>query len=669
MNFRKINKQLAIAGIIALYTVNTFAATPAGTMPSPTNKVVASDVPTNHWAYKDINYLKEKGIITFNKNNQFYPNHIMTYFEVSQMIANATGYVNLQITPNVDEKTKADIIKNYQKQKPIIDKYAAGKSGWDTIYTQEVAYVLGRGYIKESDLNEFMTSATKRAEMTKEELASCIVRVVGEEVTAKNTYKPGAFKDENLVKEENRPHMAYLKTLGFINPDAKGNCNPKTKVSKSLAAKMIADAVRYKESKNEGADESTNQSGVKNVTFKKILPKNNIEHHLLVNDGKQDTYYSIKNTIKPTDINGKEVSIDDLKEGQKLQIKYSFVNNTNYIDEIKLLEASTETDENIPGVTTPEVELVTVKGKLTEEVSNGIVRVLTGTGETKVYMLDSDATITLNGEKVSSKDLGVGDALELKVDNATVKEIKATKNGNTTVDENINNGEILAKKIAQDGIEITIKKGASETTVFVPAEADIKRNNKIKNIEDLRIGDQILITKKDEEVTGVVATGEQSKADGIIREIHLAETNKVIAKLENGDTVTYIVNKDTEIYDINSKRYIGIRDLHLGQEVELLFDSKELVGIDIVKGANSISYKGTVKRISTSEDYMDVIVDYDPITEEANSYKRIWLPISVPVYDINNKKINHNEIDEDMEVIIFYEYLDDAAPQKVIIMK
>ena len=667
MNFRKINRQLAIASVIALYTVNTFGATPPGTMPSA-SKVTAVDVNSNHWAYKDINYLKDKGIITYNKNNQFFPNNQMTYFEVAQILANATGYVNLQITPNVDETFKAQIIANYEKQKPIIDKYAAGKSGWDNIYTQELAYILGRGYIKEADLNKFMTTATNRAIMTKEDLSVYIVRVLGKEVTAKNTYKAGTFKDENLIKQENRPHMAYLHTLGFVNPDAKGNCNPHTKVTKALAAKMVADAVKYKEAQNPGADNSgttDNQNEVKNVTFKKVLPKNNEENYLCVSDGTQDTYYSVKNTIKVKDINGKEYSINSLKEGQKLQVTCNFTNNTNYITAINLLEAGADNS----GVTTPEVELVTVKGKLAEMVENGIVRVLTSTGETKVYMIDGDTDIILDGKMVTSSDLGIGDVVELKVDNAIVKEIKATKASGSTSDNNLNNGEIVSKKIVEDGIEITVKKGSSEVKLYVPEDASIKRNDRIKSIEDLRIGDEVLITKNDTEVTAIIAKGEQSKAEGIIKEIHLAQTSKLIAKLEDGTEVTYIVNPDTEIYDINEKEYLSIRDLHLGQEVELLFDSKELIGIDVVEGANSISYKGTIKYVTTTDDYMDVIVDYDPITGETASYKRVALPLSVPVYDINNKKVNRNTLDDDMEVIIFYEYLDDAAPQKVIIME
>ena len=120
MNFRKINKSLIAFGLAALYTINTFAAT-------------AVDVSSNHWAYTAIEDLKDRGIITYNRNNEFFPNNQMTYFEVAEILANATGYVNLQITTDVDETFKKQMIDNYNKQKPTLDAYASSNSGWDKI--------------------------------------------------------------------------------------------------------------------------------------------------------------------------------------------------------------------------------------------------------------------------------------------------------------------------------------------------------------------------------------------------------------------------------------------------------------------------------------------------------------------------------------------------------
>ncbi len=660
MNFKRINKQLIIVSVVALHTMTTFASPQEAV--TYTSKVVVADVPTTHWAYGDISYLKEKGIITFNQNNQFFPSNQMTYFEVAQMLANATGYVNVQITPNIDETFKQQMMLNYNKQKPIIDKYASGKSGWDNIYTQEVAYILGRGYIKESDLNKFMTSSTERAIMTKEDLAACIVRILGKEVTAKNNYKPGAFNDEASIAEENRPHMAYLKSLGLINPDANGNCNPKTKITKALAAKMVADAVQYKESTSPGEDNKV-ETETEIVTVKKVITKNNDEYYILVDKGTGDKYYSVKNTLKVTDASGKETTISSLKPEQKIEVTYEFVNNTDYITSIKLV------GDVVEETTPPEVATTTVKGKLTQQIISGIVRVEVESGEDKVYILDSDATITLDGVAVNSTQLNVGDELSLEVYNATVKSVKATKGNGTVVDNNLTEGEVISKEITAGGLKVTIKQGEKTGSVIISEDVVVRRNNKIKNVEDIRIGDKLTVTNTNGKLTSVSLTGEQVKIQGTVKEIHIAQNSKIIVTTTGGEVATYTVNPEAQIYDVNSRKYISLRELRLGQKVELLFESKELIGVDVIKGSSAVNYKGTIKYISNTSDYMDVVVDYDPLTGETGVYKRILLPSTISVIDTSNREVRRSSLREGMEVIATYEYLDDMAPQKILIIK
>ena len=217
-----------------------------------------------------------------------------------------------------------------------------------------------------------------------------------------------------------------------------------------------------------------------------------------------------------------------------------------------------------------------------------------------------------------------------------------------------------------DGYNVTLKQGTSEATIFIPEKATIKRNNKIKNLEDLRIGDQISLTKTGTTISAVTATGEQSNVTGMIKEIHLAQPGRVVVNTGK-ETVTYTLGTETEIYDINSRKYINLRDLHLGQEIELLLESKEVVSLDVVKSTSAVNYKGIIKNVSRGSDYIDVLVDYDPISGQTQIYKRIEVPNSLSIIN-NNKEVNRNTLDIGMEVVITYKYLDDSSPEKILII-
>ncbi len=666
MKFRKFNKSLLALSLATLYTVSTFAAT-------------AADVPANHWAYTAITDLENRGIITYNSKGQFLPNNQMTFFEVADILAKATGYVNVEIATNVDESFKNQIISNYNTQKPTLTSYAAKYSTWDKLYDQQVAYILGRGFINKTDLDKFITTVNNKetkATMTKQDLAVYIVRILGKEKTAQSSYVAGAFNDENLISAANRPHMAYLKSIGLITPDAKGNSNPNTVVTKALCAKMVSDALKIRDAgTNNGSNGSTNNGETnttagETVTFKKMMSKNTTEQYIAVQkDGDSKTiYYTVKNTLKAKDEAGNEVSLSALTAEQKITVTYELVNNVEYITSIKVAgngNSNSSGNNNNSNGNDITVNVTTVTGTLMEKISNGIVRITLADGQSRTYILDSNCIITLNGVTADSSLLSAGDSVTMSVQNATITKIQATKGtGNTVV--NLNSGEITAKQAALDGYNVTLKQGNSEATVFIPEEATVKRNNKIKNLEDLRIGDQISLTKTGDTVSAVIATGEQSTVTGMIKEIHLAQPGRVVVNTGK-ETVTYTLGTATEIYDINTRKFINLRDLHLGQQIELLLESKEVVSLDVVKSTSAVNYKGIIKDVSRTSDYIDVLVEYDPISGQTQVYKRIEVPSSLSIIN-NNKEVNRNTLDKGMEIVITYKYLDDSSPEKILVI-
>lgn len=681
MNFRKFSKYICALSLAAMFTINTMAAT-------------IIDVASNHWAYKAVTDLANRGIMVPTSTGEFRPNQLMNYFEVADVLAKATGYVDVDVATNIDPVFKEQIQNNYERQKAVLATYAAKYSTWDKSYDKQVAYLLGRGYMSVSDLDKFITKSTKsetRNIMTKEELAVFVVRLIGKENTAKNTYKTTGFNDEKNIKESYRPHVAYLKSIGVIN--GTGSFNPATKVTKALCAKMVDDALVYKEkTQNNGSNNNTNNgsnnennnsnsnsnngssngtdTGVQTpvgevVKVNRVLRKNDSEYYVSLIRNSNASYYTIKNTTKVIDAEGNEISVTDIPVGTQARVVIEVQGGTEYIVRLQLIGSD-------PATPTPPVEensdttsSSTVTGSIVGSVGNGVLRVTTAEGNVKTYLLQDDCKITLNGASVTVDKLSKGDTVTLTVKNDSMVTKVVAKTDSSSQESS--NGALTAKKISEKGYVLTLKQNNGEEAVTIPKDATIKRNDKtIDGVQELRIGDTIKVTKKNNEITLVEATGARKSVTGIIKEINLSQTPRIVVNV-NDEAINYVLASDAELYDGNDKKYIGIRDLHLGQEVSIIADSKEIISLDVQKTDTSVKMMGTILSVSRNNDYIDVFVDYDPITGDNKVYKRIELSNDVAI-TLNGKVQSQNVLEEDMEILIIYKYLDDKMPQKIQII-
>lgn len=659
MKLGKAMKHIISASMITIYSVSTFAATIA-------------DVSTNHWAYKSIVDVKERGIMTVDNKGQFSPAVTMSYFELSDALAKATGYVDVTINTTIDETFKNQIINNYNNQKATLADCATKYGAWDKRYDQQVAYLLGRGYLNQADLDKFVVSnagTQKAAIVTKEDLAVFIVRMLGKENTAKSTYTSTGFTDESSITAANRPHVAYLKKLGLIN--GTGAFSPKTQVSRALCAKMISDALKYKEGLNSSTDTTTNNVQTETVTIKKILTKNTSEYYMLLQRGENSSYYTIKNTVAIKDANGNAISIVKVPLQSQAKVTIQLENNTEYITSMQLIATNNNTNSNVNNNTNTDtsVSTTTISATLTEQSSNSIVRLTLTDGTIKAYVLDANCSVTLDGKAVSADEIAVGDKIVATVNGSSIVKLVATTNTSNSNQQSAvtSSGELVQKILTTDGYIFTIKVGSKTSEIKVPSDATITRNGKATDINTLRIGDQIKFQKSEATITEVVATGQTSSIEGTVSSIYLSVEPEITVKTENG-SVTYRVAADVEIYDNNKKEYISLRDIHLGQSVEVLLNSKEAVAIDITKSNTSVSYKGKIIEVGKGCEYINVLVDYDPISGLNQVVKRIETPISLPIY-LDGKEEYRSNLEEDMDIVVYYEYLDVAVPQKILIIK
>ena len=679
MRFKRFNKTFCTLALAALYTITTYG-------------VTVTDVTSSHWAYSAIVNLEEKGVISLNASGQFFPNQLMDYFEVADVLARATGYVDPDVSRNTDATLLASIASNYESKKPLLQSYAKKYSTWNSAYNQQIAYLLGKGCLTTADLDKFITktatSETKNP-VTKEELSIFIVRMLGKEKTAK-TYTATGFKDEVTMSAEAKPYMAYLKSIGIINADAAGNGNGKSKVTKALCAKMVYSALEINEStKNQGntsvSTPNTTNPGAKIGVVKKVLTKNQSEYHVMLQIGENTSYYSIKNTTKILDAAGNEVSVTKLV-GQTLEVTLAMEGSTEYITTAKIATQTPGTTTPTPGITTPTLpgtttptlpdtiggttpsngssvtNDVTISGVLSQEITNGICRLTLTDGTPKTFILDTNYSVTLNGRIADVSEIAVGDTIVATAKDSIIMSIQAISGSNSQ----LNNGEITEIKIANGDYNFTIKQESRRATVSVPESATITRNGKNAKLDALRVGDTINVTKVNGIVTQVQATSIKTTVQGTISQIIVGSTSQVVVNV-NKVPITYNIASDAEIYDTATDKVISIRDLHLGQTATLLLDSKEVISLDIDSKANSVNLVGTITKVGRRAAYIDVLVDYDYVTGESKVNKRIELTDSVKV-NSNGKSKDIYDLEADMNVVITFKYLDDVTPQKITII-
>ncbi|MBE6023242.1 MAG: S-layer homology domain-containing protein [Cellulosilyticum sp.] len=695
MNFRRLSKYICTAGLIAAMSVTTMGA------------VTISDVASSHWAYSAITDLEERGIMVLTSSGQFLPNQTMNFFEVADVVAKATGYVDIEIATGIDATFKEQVKANYENQKATLETYAKKYKTWNSAYNQQIAYLLGRGYMTTSDLDQFVTKSDKgetKNVVTKEQFAVYLVRMLGKEKTATTTYKTTTFKDDSSLKATNKPYVAYLSSVGIIKPDAAGKANGSMKVTKALCAKMISEALKIKDTSTIGKVQQTapstgvngtintdttvttpssNTSGI--YTIDKVRTKNATEYYVSLKDATgKISYYSLKNTTKILDTTGAELAITKLVSGATVNVTIELQGETEYITSIQLTNQALNTPViNTPTTNTPITNVpiqntipgtsvvATTAGTLLSNISNDVIRITLPDGTSKSYLVSDTCRTVLDATSVSTYEtLRAGDTVVLTIENSLVTQIIATSgNGIITTPSTTNSlseGEIIAKKFAGNNYIYTIKQGSTEQQVTVPTSVQATRNNKKVDLSEIRIGDTVKLTKSNHTIESIVATGKKTTVEGIIKGICVSANTEIVVSVNNTE-VTYTLAADVEVYDHNTNEYTNVRNLHLGQEVTIMLESMEAISIDVEKTASTYNLMGTIIDIGRRYDYIDVLVDYDYVSGESKVYKRITLPEDLVVV-INGRNKSCDDLEEDMDIVINYKYLDDTMPEKILVI-
>ncbi|MGL4362818.1 MAG: S-layer homology domain-containing protein [Cellulosilyticaceae bacterium] len=648
---KKFTKLAIVCGLTVMLSVNTFAA------------LQAKDVASGHWAYEGIEYMVEERYMMMNSAGEFKPNETVSYFDFAEILAKVTGYQDELIVKDMDEAFKQEIRQNYTKQISKIQKYdnASKYTTWKSSANEEIAYLLGRGYLTENDLSKFMTKAANGKEvmnvMTKQDLSVFLVRLIGKQTTAEQNYKTTGYTDESIIKEANRPHVAYLKSVGILGTSPAMGANDS--VTRALCAHMTQKSIAHKK-------ELENQN-VRKVAGKvyNIVDRNNQagETLVLVEIEGKNKFYTANKSTKIIDENGKALKMDDIELGQVITL--TLEEKQDNIIMIQLGQAIAPETGN-PGIDTPEnlPEVVdTYKGVVDFIGRNGNMSIYTDGGSV-TFDVAKECDITYQGEKLNIDDVKLKDEVTITVKDEKITKIIITKR--ETVEKKASQFVKLINK--KDKYYFTVLEGEKEKEMIIDKDVTFFRDSKIIGADEIRIGDKLTFTMQNNEVTEVDVVTTQSKATGKVKKVIIAEIPEIVIETKTGEMISFAITKDTEIYDSNKREDVTIRSVLLGMEVEIKAESKEAVSVVIEKSPTQVTYKGIIQEVGQGARSIDVLVEYDTVTGESMVIKRINVPVET-IIKSGNKEIHRMQLEEDMEVLVKFAYSEDLYPTTIEVLK
>lgn len=638
---KKFSKVIALFVVMGLSVSTVFASS-------------FSDVSKEHWAHAAIETVQKRGIMVSSSDGAFRPNENVDYFSFMEILAKAAGYKNPDANPTMDKALREAILKNQEKQMPIIEEYMNKFDSWNRLANKEIAYLLGRGYIQASDMAKFIDINNQRSFLTKQDLATYIVRLIQKEETASREYeknKDTGFKDEFLMSEANRPNIAYLKNIGFVQGNAASSFGANAIVTRAVSAKMIADAIDHLEKEEPVIYE-----------LSRVVSKGDGSFYVLLRNEDKTSFFTMKETVLVEVATGATKKIEAIEIGSKVVVKLEMIDKTEHIMSMRVVgEQQVEDKEDVKDKEDVEREEILL-GTIERIGNNKDLSITDKSGNFKTYMLDKEVDVYHNKTKLSFADLNVGDAVTLSVKDGVITKINVESEAILKGHK----GEVVSKVLMMNGLKVTLKSQENQETFFVPSDVEMKRNGKKASFAELRMGDEVVLEAEKDKIVGISAQSKASKVEGRIKSILVAAQPVITVETKDGEE-TFFVVADTEFYDNAKRKNVSLRDINLGQSVEIMLESKEILSVILKEGSSKINYKGIIYDVGEGSRYIDVVVDYDPLTKETMVFKRVNLPLTTKIVE-NGKGEHRSVLKKGMEILISFSGIEDSSPENIIIL-
>ncbi len=175
-----------------------------------------TDLSTEHWAYKPIKEMTEKGILSGYPDGSFAPDNVITRAEFAKILVLA-----LNLNQSSSNVVFDDVSENYWAYNyiQIASRYLSG-------------YTNGTSVLYMPDDNA-----------VREDMAVAIVNAAGLQNMSYNLSSLNKFSDKDLISENIKKYVAIAVENGLMNGNADGTFNPKGGLTRAEVSMLITNTM------------------------------------------------------------------------------------------------------------------------------------------------------------------------------------------------------------------------------------------------------------------------------------------------------------------------------------------------------------------------------------------------------------------------------------------
>lgn len=232
------------------------------------------------------------------------------------------------------------------------------------------------------------------------------------------------------------------------------------------------------------------------------------------------------------------------------------------------------------------------------------------TGKEVSYTVSQSAAITYNGELRTLSQIEAGWYVTVMVSNNMIVQMDAYP-GSVTVEGTLSSITYGAATVIQITLEDDSVVSYSLDITDLP---DINRSGKQSSIDQLRTGDQVMLTLRYNEVSRIDATPQTANLTGVIDRVNLERSGVVIdVTLSDGKSATYTVSDGVSVSQNGSAS--NVYNLKPGYSIAMVTNGEQIISIEITAvAASSDQLLGTIYTInpSGSNKSMTLLVSGNP---------------------------------------------------------
>ncbi len=657
-----------------------------------------SDVPSTHWAYKQIDYVTDAGYMTGNTEGAFAVNQKVDPFEMSKILARVAGF---QTGANASSTKLSEQETIYEKHKAFISQYSSFTL-WNTSANREIAYLLEKGILVNDDLNKFVIKTVENTEKilypTREDLSFFLVKALNKTSEANALTNYTKFADDSSISSTKKPSTYYLRSKGVLSGDANNNFNPKNNITKAEMATILynvdtkingvtvtdnTSTTGTTGNTNTGSTSNTNTGSTTTSQLTvvtgtiKTIDKNFKTVRVTQTDGTEKSYVLkdtgtvyLDNVVTTLNSLTTGMSVSCVIENNSAIVTLratsipttSTTDNTNNTNTGSTTGTTNNTNTGSTSNTTVTVpsDAVKVTGLIVShntgfDASSRTITIgtptstvgATTTTNNVTYNVHQNASITLDGNKILLGQLNPYDAVTLYVSNNVVYSIEAKTRFSVA------SGILVEKKFESiDNYKFSIQDRTTKeiTDYKITSTTKYVRDGETSSFDEIRIGDSIQVSLDyDKIITASATMTSKSTVKGIIKAMTINEYSGTITLETTTDGLTPITTRNT--YTIKPSDY-DIYTLRVGYQVTLTLESSEVTSVKINETVAKAPVTGVVDSVGgsyitlkTSYGFMDVNTDFattlvvNSKTGVTGTTKDLTAGQNVTVYWNNNSTI------------------------------